>query len=183
MRRLAARETMTELLATRYGMSPEQVHAGHERLAAMGRDVGLAVQLRSDPVGQHVRRPSAGRAPPAGTAIEGAVVNGLFAAYFTDGELLSDHEVLVRVATAAGMDPDVARHALQSDAGASEVRADEELAHDLGITGVPYFVINGKWAIPGAQDVDTMVLALGRAWERTEHRETEGPEQAPAATT
>ncbi len=53
----------------------------------------------------------------------------------------------------------------------------------MGITGVPHFVINGKWAIPGAQDVDTMVLALGRAWERMAHRETEGPEQARAATT
>ena len=175
-------QTMTELLATRYGMSPAQVQAGHERLAALGRDVGLAFNFDRIQLGSTFdahRLAGAAR----GTAIEGAVVNGLFAAYFTDGQLLSDHEVLVGVATSAGMDPDVARHALQGDAGANEVRADEGLAHGMGITGVPYFVINGKWAIPGAQDVDTMVLALGRAWERMEHRETEGPEQARAATT
>jgi predicted DsbA family dithiol-disulfide isomerase len=160
-------QTMAELLSTKYGMSPERVHAGHEHLAALGRDVGLEFnfdRIQSGNTFDAHRLASAAR----GTAAEGPLVTGLFAAYFTDGELLSDHEVLVRVATASGMDPDVARHTLGSGEHAAEVRADEEQAHDLGITGVPHFVINGKWAIPGAQDVDTMVLALGRAWERTE---------------
>ena len=65
---------------------------------------------------------------------------------------------------------------LTSDAHASEVRADEATARDLGITGVPHFLINGKWSVPGAQDVETLVLALDRAWERTE-----GLEQAAAS--
>ncbi len=39
---------------------------------------------------------------------------------------------------------------------------------ELDVTGVPYFLINGKWAVPGAQDVETMVTVLRRAWERTE---------------
>ena len=111
------------------------------------------------------------------------MVSGLFTAYFTDGQLLSDHEVLVRVATAAGMDPVEARHTLEGDARAGEVRADEKLAYELGITGVPHFVINGRWAIPGAQEVDTMLLALGRAWERTEHLESGGVETAAAQAT
>jgi predicted DsbA family dithiol-disulfide isomerase len=72
------------------------------------------------------------------------------------------------VATAAGLDPARATAALESGAHGDEVRADEATAQELGITGVPHFVINGKWAIPGAQDVDTMVLALRRAWDRTE---------------
>jgi predicted DsbA family dithiol-disulfide isomerase len=165
------RQTMNELLATKYGMSPEQVQAGHDRLAALGRDVGFEFnfdRIQSGNTFDAHRLASAVR----GTAIEDAVVTGLFGAYFTDGELLSDHEVLVRVAKAAGMDPGEARRSLTGDARASEVRADEALARELGINGVPHFVINGKWAIPGAQDVDTMVLALERAWERTGHRES-----------
>ena len=50
----------------------------------------------------------------------------------------------------------------------TDVRADEAAARELGITGVPHFVINGAWAVPGAQDVDTLVTVLRRAWERTE---------------
>ncbi len=165
-------QSMTERLAAKYGMSSEQVQAGHERMSALGRDVGLEFNFDRIQMGNTFdahRLASAAR----GTPIEGALVTGLFAAYFTDGQLLSDHEVLVRVATAAGMDPDAARRTVESDARASEVRADEELAHNLGITGVPHFVINGKWAIPGAQEVDTMLLALDRAWERTERLEAE----------
>jgi len=75
------------------------------------------------------------------------------------------------------MDPDVAAAVLAGDAHAADVRADEATAQQLGITGVPHFVVNGKWAIPGAQDTETLVLALNRAWERTE-----GLEQAGAAT-
>ena len=111
-----------------------------------------------------------------GTAVRERLVKGLFGAYFTDGRLLSDHEVLARVAAAAGMDPGTVASVLASEASATDVRADEAAAQELGITGVPHFLINGKWAIPGAQDVETLVLALDRAWERTE-----GLEQAAAA--
>jgi predicted DsbA family dithiol-disulfide isomerase len=175
-------QTMAELLATKYGMSPEQVEAGHERLAALGREVGFAFdfdRIQSGNTFDAHRLASVAR----GTPTEGALVTGLFGAYFTEGALLSDQEVLVRVATAAGMDPDVARSTLTTDARASEVRADEQLAHELGISGVPHFVIDGKWAIPGAQDVDTMVSALSRAWERSERLQTDGVEKAGAPAT
>ena len=47
-----------------------------------------------------------------------------------------------------------------------EVRADETEAYDLGVTGVPYFLIAGAWPIPGAQDVETLGIVLRRAWSR-----------------
>jgi predicted DsbA family dithiol-disulfide isomerase len=103
-----------------------------------------------------------------GTPVEEAVVKGLFGAYFTEGSLLSDHQTLEQTATAAGLDSDLVRGVLAGDAHAGDVRADESAARELGVTGVPHFVINGAWAIPGAQDVDTLVTVLRRAWERTE---------------
>jgi predicted DsbA family dithiol-disulfide isomerase len=166
-------QTMHEVLAMKYGMSPEQIRAGHDRLTALGREVGMEFNFDQIQLGSTFDAHRLARAA-RGTGIEVAVVAGLFAAYFTEGELLSDHQVLRRVALAAGMDRDVAVATLTSDAHAADVRADEALAHDMGITGVPYFVINGKWAIPGAQDVDTMVLALDRAWERSDGVEHAG---------
>jgi predicted DsbA family dithiol-disulfide isomerase len=160
-------QTMAEVLALKYGMSPEQVHAGHDRLASLGRDVGLEFQFDRIQLGSTFDAHRLAQAA-RGTPVEDALIKGLFAAYFTEGRLLSDHDVLLDVATAAGFDPAVAATALESGARGDDVRADEATAQELGITGVPHFVINGKWAIPGAQDVDTMVLALQRAWDRTE---------------
>jgi len=166
-------QTMNEILASKYGMSPDQVRAGHDRLTALGHEVGLTFDFDRIQLGSTFDAHRLARAA-RGTGIGDALVAGLFAAYFTEGELLSDHRVLWRVAIAAGMDGDVAAGMLESDAHATDVRADEALAHDMGITGVPYFVINGRWAIPGAQDVETMVRALDRAWERSDGVEHAG---------
>ena len=169
-------QTMAEVLARKYGMSPEQVRAGHERLTSLGREVGMDFQFDRIQLGNTFGAHRLAQAA-RGTAVEDALVKQLFGAYFTEGKLLSDHDVLLATATAAGMDPDVAAAVLAGDAHAADVRADEATAQQLGITGVPHFVVNGKWAIPGAQDTETLVLALNRAWERTE-----GLEQAGAAT-
>jgi predicted DsbA family dithiol-disulfide isomerase len=164
-----ARQTQArdDMLASKYGMTPEQVKAGHERLTALGHEAGMDFHFdrvqRGSTFDAH-RLAQAAR----GTAHEDALVKRLFAAYFTDGELLSDHGVLLRAATAAGMDTDLAAAVLAGNAHMTDVREDEAVAHELGITGVPYFLLNGKWAVPGAQDVDTLVLALERAWDRTE---------------
>jgi predicted DsbA family dithiol-disulfide isomerase len=158
-------QTMAELLAAKYGMTPEQVRAGHERLTALGHEVGLEFhfdRIQSGNTFDAHRLALAAR----GSAVEEALVKRLFAAYFTEGELLSDPEVLLRAAAEAGLDPDLAAVVVAGDDREAEVRRDEAVAHEMGITGVPYFVLNGKWAVPGAQDVDTLVLALERAWAR-----------------
>ena len=173
-------QTMAEVLAMKYGMSPDQVKAGHDRLTAFGAEVGMAFEFDRIQLGSTFdahRLARAGR----GTAVEGALIERLFAAYFTEGQLLSDHRVLLAAAMAAGMSPDVARAVLGSDAHAGDVRADERAARESGITGVPHFVIDGTWAVPGAQDVDTLLVALGRAWERSEvSARTGGWTQTPA---
>jgi predicted DsbA family dithiol-disulfide isomerase len=169
-------QSMAEVLATKYGMSPAQVQAGHERLTSLGAEVGMEFQFDRIQLGNTFDAHRLARAA-RGTAGENDLVKRLFGAYFTEGALLSDHEVLAGVAAEAGMDAGTVASVLSSEAYASDVRADEATARELGITGVPHFLINGKWSVPGAQDVDTLVLALDRAWERTE-----GLEQAAAST-
>jgi predicted DsbA family dithiol-disulfide isomerase len=160
-------QTMEQVLAARYGMSPAQVRAGHERMTALGAEVGMAFDFDRLQLGSTFDAHRLAQAA-RGTAAEDAVVKGLFGAHFSDGRQLSDPVVLAEVAAAAGLAPERTAAVLESDAYRDAVRADEEAARELDITGVPHFVINGKWAIPGAQDIETMGIVLRRAWERSE---------------
>jgi predicted DsbA family dithiol-disulfide isomerase len=165
---------MAEAVAKKYGFSAERVQAGHAQLTALGSEVGLTfafdrVQLGNTFAAHRLARSS------HGSGHEDALVKGLFAAHFTEGRLLSDPDVLLDVAQVAGLEPDQAQQVIESDAFADEVRADEVAAQELDVTGVPFFLINGAWPIPGAQDVETMLLILRRAWERTEVLANDAP--------
>ena len=161
-------QTMVEAVAAKYGTTAERVRAGHEHLAALGQEVGIAfdfdrVQL-ANTFDAHRLAQSA-----RGAAGEDALLWGLFRAYFTEGRLLSDHGVLREVAAAAGLDEGVTEKVLSGDLYAREVRLDEAAAEELDVMGVPYFLINGAWPVPGAQDVETLVIVLRRAWSRLGH--------------
>lgn len=84
-------------------------------------------------------------------------------AYFTDGENVGDLDVVVSCAERAGIAVDDLRRWLDSDAGMTEVVADIEAAQMRDITGVPAFVLNDRFLIPGAQEVDVFEQLLTRA--------------------
>jgi protein disulfide-isomerase len=87
-----------------------------------------------------------------------------FKAYFTDGELMSDHETLVRLAVEAGLSRDVVTQALGTDQYAEEVRKDIAEASRLGINGVPFFVLDQKYGVSGAQDTSVFTETLQKAF-------------------
>jgi predicted DsbA family dithiol-disulfide isomerase len=158
--------SMEEAVAAKYGIGAARARAGHERLQALGREVGIDFAFDRVQLGNTFdahRLAQAARGTPAAEAL----VDGLFAAYFTEGRLLSDHEVLVDVAGRAGLDRQRVREVLSSGAYAEAVRADEAAAEELEVTGVPFFLINGAWPVPGAQDDETMLILLRRAWARS----------------
>lgn len=160
--------TMEEAVAAKYGLPPDRVRAGHDRLTAMGAEVGFTfafdrVQLGSTFDAHRLAQAS------RGTDCAEAVVEGLFRAHFTEGRQLSDPDVLREVAGAAGLDTDVTDTVLDTGAYGAQVRADEAKAQELDVMGVPYFLIGGAWPVPGAQDVETLVLLLRRAWSRFGH--------------
>jgi predicted DsbA family dithiol-disulfide isomerase len=84
----------------------------------------------------------------------------LFRAYFTDQENVADPDVLVRVATEAGLGPAQARRVLETDAYADEVRAREKRYQQAGIHSVPATIVNGTYLIPGGQPPETFEGAL-----------------------
>jgi predicted DsbA family dithiol-disulfide isomerase len=157
--------TMEEALRRKYGMGPEQVAAGHARLTEMGAEVGFDFHFERIQLGSTFDAHRLAQAA-RGSEHEHAVIAGLFAAYFTEGRLLSDHDVLRDVARTAGLDEVLIDKVLGGELFEREVRLDESAAQELEVTGVPYFLVDGRWPIPGAQDVVTLVTVLNRAWGR-----------------
>ena len=80
-----------------------------------------------------------------------AAVSALFAAYFKQGRDIGDREVLADIADEIGMDAAVIHRLLDSPADVEETRARDEAAREMGVTGVPTFIVAGKHAVPGAQ--------------------------------
>jgi predicted DsbA family dithiol-disulfide isomerase len=87
-------------------------------------------------------------------------------AYFIDGLNIGDPDVLADCAAEVGFDRAAVSEFLESDQGRSEVASYLEQAADNGISAVPTYVINGQWAIPGAQDTETFVNVLRRLSEK-----------------
>jgi predicted DsbA family dithiol-disulfide isomerase len=89
-----------------------------------------------------------------------AMKERLLKAYFTDGLDIGDPDVLADCAAEVGFDRSDVMAFLRSDRGMADVAAELEVAHDNGITAVPTYVLNGQWAIPGAQEPETFAKVL-----------------------
>jgi predicted DsbA family dithiol-disulfide isomerase len=91
------------------------------------------------------------------------VLDRLLAAYFAEGEPIGDRAALARVAGSAGLDPEAVAAMLESDAHAADVRAEEREAAALGITAVPFFVIDRRYGLAGAHPAETLREAIAQA--------------------
>jgi len=152
-----------DMLSRKYGMSREQAKAGTESIARQGRDHGLEYNfdrvVLTNTFDAHRLAHLAGR-----HGRMGHMLDRLYKAYFTDGEHLGRRDTLVKLAAEVGLDREEAAGALEAGAFADEVRRDEEEAAALGIRAVPFFVINRKYGISGAQPADVFLKTLERAW-------------------
>jgi predicted DsbA family dithiol-disulfide isomerase len=117
-----------------------------------------------------------------GSGHQYALKEQLLQAYFCDGLDIGDPEVLADRASSVGMQRDAVLAFLASDDGTAEVQQMLQLAAQAEITAVPTFVIDGRWAVPGAQDPETFVNVIRRMVQRRA-AETEAaptPDAAPA---
>src|SRR3712207_1643479 len=96
--------------------------------------------------------------------VQDAVKERLLRAYFTEGEAVGDRDTLVRLAAEAGLDADEVRAVLDEGRYVGAVRGDEAEAQALGIRGVPFFVVDRKYGVSGAQPADVLRQVLDRAW-------------------
>ena len=153
---------------TRKFGSADRMAAVRDRLDHAGADVDIQFRWegkrRVNTFDAH--RLAAWALDVAGSEAQNALHQRLFRAYFTENLDIADHAVLVRLAGDVGLDADLAAEALTTGAYAEVVRAEERRAGEMDIHAVPTFVIEGRWAIPGAQDIDTFVELLDRAQDR-----------------
>lgn len=151
-------------LAAKFG-GLDRVRQLNDQLAELGRAVGLDYRFGD---AQHVNTFPAHRlawyAEREGYGI--AVTDGLFRAYFTEGRNVADPVVLLEVGVAAGLEREALSAFLDSDEGNAEVAAELAEAQQLGITGVPTYVLAGKYAVSGAQEPDTLLEVLKEVQQR-----------------
>jgi predicted DsbA family dithiol-disulfide isomerase len=93
-----------------------------------------------------------------------AAEESLFKAYFTEGKNIADQDTLIQLGTAIGLDAAGVKQALEDNAYAQEVRQDIAEAEALGVRGVPFFVIDRKYAVSGAQSSEVFSQALNTAF-------------------
>lgn len=129
-----------------------------ERAAEVGLDFRMDRALRANTLLAHRLIWLAGQADSP--APQDAMNERLLQAYFHDGLHIGDPDVLADCASEVGFDREVIGEFLASDRGTEEVRAELDEAHEHGITAVPTYVVNGRWAIPGAQEPETFAQVL-----------------------
>jgi predicted DsbA family dithiol-disulfide isomerase len=150
-------------LMVKYGLSEQQVDAMNARMEQTAAEEGLHYDLAGGVTGNTI---DAHRllqlAHDRGRQDE--VIERLYRAYFTEKRSLFDHDSLVELAGEAGLDRDEVRRMLASHDYADAVERDINEARRLGVTGVPFFVIDQRYGLSGAQPPEVFGQALDRAW-------------------
>jgi predicted DsbA family dithiol-disulfide isomerase len=159
-------EPMVDVLARRYGVDHGEAAAMMKRVEGIARAEGLVMHMETT---RHSNTVDAHRllhlaAASGGAELQKRLNGDLMAAYFEHGEDVSDHDVLRKVALAAGLDAGAVDEVLEGERYADAVAADVRQAHAFGATGVPFFVIDRRYAVSGAQPVEVFAQVLERAW-------------------
>ncbi|TIU54682.1 MAG: DsbA family oxidoreductase, partial [Mesorhizobium sp.] len=137
--------------------SEERIQQIHARIEPLGEAEGIhfafgAIKVAANTLDAHRVIRWAGA---AGEDVQNRLVRRLFQLNFEEGANIGDHAVLVKAAGEAGMDASVVETLLPTDADVEAVRNEITTASRMGITGVPCFLLEGKYAVMGAQDADT----------------------------
>ncbi len=154
-----------EHLARKYGMSVDQARASQAQITETAAGEGLEFRLDIARGGNtfaghrliHLAR-AHGR--------QDAMKERLLRAYFTDGELISDRQTLIRLGTEVGLEPGRVEQALADESYVSDVRDDERTAAALGIRAVPTFVVDRALGASGAHPPEALLELLREGWAR-----------------
>ncbi|MGG5255388.1 DsbA family oxidoreductase [Neobacillus sp. SM06] len=153
------KENIYEKLSKKYGMSMEQARASTRNIVQMAKEVGLDYQLDNQILTNTF---DAHRltmfAKAQGKMSE--MTERILRAYFTETKHIGDHATLTDLAAEVGLDREAVAAMLASNEMAEAVQADEQTAREYGITAVPFFLINKKYALTGAQPTEVFIEAI-----------------------
>jgi predicted DsbA family dithiol-disulfide isomerase len=161
-----------QFLSEHKGISIEQARAMNNQVTHMASQVGLvynfdkAIAANSFNVHRFIHF-----AKQQGKQDEAEEL--LFRSYFTDGKNIDDYPTLIELGTEMGLDTISLKTALENGSYADDVKADILEAQQLGVSGVPFFILNRKYAVSGAQESQTFFEALTKAFDEWSKRNPE----------
>lgn len=156
------RGPLLDVLAEKFGTSPEETWKRVSHVTELGRELGLEMDYEgaiAAPTGDAHRLIQLA----AADGLDPVLIERLHRAHFAEREDISDAAVLRRLATEVGVDADAVARVLATDELADVVAADQEAAYALGVRGVPFFVLDGRLGVSGAQPTELFVQALTQA--------------------
>lgn len=162
-------KSIHEIMATKMGSTVDKAKNMNDNLANQAAEVGLTYNFDSM---KHTNTLDAHRvakyAAKQGKGKE--MTERLLKAYFTDSKHIGDLETLKELAEEIGLDASAVNTLLQTDDYRNQVRADEEEAKQIGVEGVPFFVLAEKYAVSGAQSTETFTEVLEKVWEEQQSK-------------
>ncbi|MBS5951621.1 MAG: DsbA family oxidoreductase [Clostridium sp.] len=153
-----------EAIAEKYGMSVEEAKANNDGIVRQAASLGLEYNFDTLILTNSLDAHRLIHFAKDFNKME-EMTEALFKAYFTDSKNISDIDILGDIAKSAGLNKEEAIKFLNSDKYKNEVREDEALSRNYGITSVPTFVFNDKFKVTGAQPEDVFLMALNKALE------------------
>ena len=153
---------VADMLAQKYGLTGAAAQASQKRVVDMAAAVGLDFHLDGtvigDTVDAHKLLILAGD-----KGVQADLLDRLYRAYFSEGQAIFDRETLLALGEASGLARDDMTAALASTVLEGQVVADQQQAKAYGVQGVPFVVIDNKYAVSGAQPPEAFVQALAAA--------------------
>ncbi|WP_020143148.1 DsbA family oxidoreductase [Terracoccus sp. 273MFTsu3.1] len=158
--------TELDYLVDRKGMSRAQVSQMFDQVTAIAADEGLRYDFASVVVANSFAGHELLHLAQA-RGVGDEVKEALLSAHFEHGEDIGDREVLVRIGTQVGLDAEEIARGLATHTWRDAVVADITAANSLGIRGVPFFVLDEKYGVSGAQPTELFTQALEQAWRES----------------
>jgi predicted DsbA family dithiol-disulfide isomerase len=159
--------SMDQMLAKKYNMTVEKARSMNESVTERAAQAGIHFDLEAAILTNHFDGHRLLHLAKE-RGVQPLMAEKLFAAYFSEGKDVSNHHELIQLGAEAGLKPAEVKEMLESEMYTAEVREDEAIANELGISGVPAFILAEKYLISGAQPVETFVEALNAAWREKE---------------
>lgn len=156
-----------EHIAEIKGISKEQAEGMHEHVINVAKEVELDFNFDKSVVANSFNAHRLIQLAKT-KSLANEAEEALFKAHFTEGKNIDDEETLIRTGVSIGLDKNEIKEIFSSDAFSEEVKQDEMQAQSFGIRGVPFFILNNKYAVSGAQSPDVFSQALSQAWTEFE---------------
>ena len=164
-------DSLLDYLAREKGLAREQVLQMMSQVAQAGEGEGIDFRFDQVVVANTVRAHALIQLAKE-KGLGAAVKQRLLHAYFSEASNVDHPEELIRIGSEAGIDPTEIKEVLSTDLPFKKVERDLKEASALGVRGVPFFVIDRKYAISGAQESDTFLQALEQSFAEWQEKQS-----------